>query len=45
MLLNEFPLPSLSILEKISQGGVDPIKSAKHLLEGKDFQRCRSNVR
>lgn len=33
MLLDEFPLPSLSLLEKISQGGVDPIKSAKLLLE------------
>ena len=33
MLLNEFPLPSLSLLEKISKGGVDPIKSAKLLLE------------
>ena len=32
LLLEEFPMPSLSLLEKISKGGVDPVKSAKLLL-------------
>ena len=39
MLLNEFPLPSLSLLEEISQGGVYPIKSAKLLLEKKKISK------
>ena len=32
LLLEEFSMPSLSLLEKISKGGVDPVKSAKLLL-------------
>ena len=32
LLLEEFPMPSLSLLEKISEGGVDPVKSVKLLL-------------
>ena len=32
LLLEEFPMPSLSLLEKISKGGVDPVKSDKLLL-------------
>ena len=33
MLLEEFPLPSLSLLNKISSGNIDALKSAKLLLE------------
>ena len=33
LLLENFPLPSFSLLKKLSQGGVDPIKSLKLLLE------------
>ena len=32
-LLEQFPLPSISLLNKIQRGGVDAIKAAKHLLE------------
>ena len=32
LLQEEFPLPSLSLLKKISSGGVDPVKAAKLLL-------------
>ena len=33
LLQEEFPLPSLSLLNKISSGGVDPVKAAKLLLD------------
>lgn len=33
MLLTKFPFPSISLLQKIQQGGVDPIKSLKKLRE------------
>ena len=33
VLLEEFPLPSLSLLNKISSGNIDALKSAKLLLE------------
>ena len=32
LLQEEFPLPSLSLLEKITKGGIDPVKAAKVLL-------------
>ena len=32
LLLEEFPMPSLSLLEKISEGRVDPENSVKLLL-------------
>ena len=33
MLLEKFPLPSFSLLEKIQKGGVDSVKAAKALKE------------
>ena len=33
LLLEHFPLPSISYLRKLCQGGVDPLKGAKLLLE------------
>ena len=33
VLLEEFPLPSLSLLNKISTGNIDALKPAKLLLE------------
>ena len=35
LLLEEFPMPYLSLLEKISKGGVDPVKSSANLLLAK----------
>ena len=32
LLLNELPLPSFSLLQKLPQGGIDPIKSLQVLL-------------
>ena len=32
LLLNELPLPSFSLLQKLTQGGIDPIKSLQMLL-------------
>ena len=32
LLLKEFPLPSISLLSKLSKGGVEPLKAAKLLL-------------
>ena len=41
LLLEEFPLPSLSLLKKLSQGGIEPLKALKVLLDedkiGKDI--------
>ena len=33
MLLPQFPLPSITYLKKLSQGGVDPLKAIKLLRE------------
>ena len=33
MLLEEFPLPSLSYLKTLSQGGVEPVKALKLMLQ------------
>ena len=33
ILLEKFPMPSLSLLNKIQSGGVDAVKSIKHLLD------------
>ena len=41
LLLEEFPLPSLSYLKTLSQGGIEPIKALKLLLEnGKVSSDC-----
>ena len=38
LLLQQFPLPSLSLLKKLTEGVIDPLKAAKVLLEqGKIF--------
>ena len=38
LLLQQFPLPSLSLLKKFTEGGIDPLKAAKVLLkQGKIF--------
>ena len=33
LLLEEFPFPSISYLKKLSQGGIEPLKACKLLLE------------
>lgn len=33
LLCNELPLPSISLLQKLTKGGIDPIKSLKRLLQ------------
>jgi len=33
LLKEEFPLPSISLLKKITKGGIDPVKAAKLLLD------------
>ena len=33
LLLKQFPLPSLSLLKKLTEGGIEPLKAAKVLLE------------
>ena len=33
MLLEEFPLPSLSLLKKLASGGIDPVKALQSLLK------------
>ena len=33
LLLQQFPLPSLSLLKKLTEGGIEPLKAAKLLLE------------
>ena len=38
-LLEEFPLPSLSVLQKLCQGGKDSMKAAKLLLEKGEIDR------
>ena len=39
LLLEMFPLPSISLLNKLHAGGVDAIKSAKYLLEKGEISR------
>ncbi len=39
LLLQNFPLPSISLLNKLHAGGVDAIKAIKYLLEKKDISR------
>ena len=33
LLLEQFPLPSLSLLKKLNKGGIEPIKAVKVLLD------------
>ena len=33
LLLQQFPLPSLNLLKKLTEGGIEPLKAAKVLLE------------
>ena len=33
LLLEQFPLPSLSLLKKLNKGGMEPIKAVKVLLD------------
>ena len=42
LVANDFPLPSLSFLKKITQGGIDAVKALANVeRKGKDFQgRC-----
>ena len=40
LLLNELPLPSFSLLQKLTKGGIDPIKSLKVLLQEKVDSQC-----
>ena len=37
LLLQQFPLPSLSLLKKLTEGGIEPLKAAKVLLEQGDI--------
>ena len=39
LLLQRFPMPSISLLNKLQAGGVDAIKSIKYLLEKKEISR------
>ena len=39
LLLQEFPMPSISLLNKLQAGGVDAIKFIKYLLEKKEISR------
>ena len=39
LLLEKFPMPTLSLLNKIQQGGVDPLKVLKTLYEKVSFSR------
>ena len=39
LLLNHFPLPSIRLLNKLSAGGVEPLKSAKLLLNEKKMDK------
>ena len=39
LLLEKFPMPSISLLNKLQAGGVDAMKSVKYLLEKGDISR------
>ena len=39
LLLDEFPLPSISLLNKIKEGNIDALKAAKLLLENSSISK------